>query len=162
MKLTLQDAEIRNDMELLRLEGEKNLNMFSQLTGANPMNTANNPDQIPYAEFVSKLAKDMHSPILNLLHGAVGVSGEAGELLDAIKKNWVYNKPLDKENILEELGDLRFYMQIIANHLGFTEQMILQGNREKLKQRYASLHYSDMAAQARADKVGINGTGETK
>lgn len=110
------------------------------------------PDQIPYAEFVRKLAKDMHSPILNLLHGAVGVAGEAGELLDAIKKNWVYNKPLDKDNILEELGDLRFYMQVIANHLGFTEQMILDGNRDKLKQRYTSLHYSDLAAQARADK----------
>ena len=53
-------------------------------------------------------------------------------------------------------------MQLIANHMGFTEEMILDGNREKLKQRYASLHYSDMAAQARVDKVGVQGTGEAK
>ena len=31
----------------------------------------------------------------NLLHMAVGISGEAGELLDAVKKSVIYNKPLD-------------------------------------------------------------------
>lgn len=38
---------------------------------------------------------------------ATGVSGEAGELLDAVKKSVVYKKPLDRENVVEELGDLR-------------------------------------------------------
>ena len=149
--------------DMLNFIGEpmEQVNMFNAENSENA-ETSSHPEQIPYAEFVRKLAKDMHSPILNLLHGAVGVAGEAGELLDAIKKNWVYNKPLDRENILEELGDLRFYMQLIANHMGFTEQMILDGNREKLKQRYASLHYSDMAAQLRADKSGVQRTGETK
>ncbi len=43
------------------------------------------------------------------LHAAVGVSGEAGELLDAIKKTWIYEEPLDLENIIEECGDSLFY-----------------------------------------------------
>ena len=41
----------------------------------------------------------------------VGVSGEAGELLDAVKKAVIYRKPLDLENVIEELGDLEFYME---------------------------------------------------
>ena len=43
------------------------------------------------------------------LHMAIGVSGEAGELLDTIKKFAIYQKPLDFTNLVEELGDIEFY-----------------------------------------------------
>lgn len=104
-----------------------------------------------YREFVAALAKPMGSETLDILHAAVGVSGEAGELLDAVKKTWAYNKPLDRENIVEELGDLRFYMQHLMNVLRITEQEVLEGNVRKLQVRYAN-GYSDKAAQDRADK----------
>lgn len=110
------------------------------------------PDNfIYYTDFVKKLAKPMESEILDALHGAVGISGEAGELLDAIKKVWVYNKPMDRKNVVEELGDLRFYMQHLMNVLGITETEVIEANVQKLHVRYAA-GYSDAAAQARADK----------
>lgn len=88
----------------------------------------------------------------HMLHMAVGVSGEAGELLDAVKKHVIYNKPLDRENIIEELGDLEFYMEGLRDALEITREQTLAANCEKLAVRYGSGSYSDKQAQLRADK----------
>lgn len=98
---------------------------------------------------------------VNLWHMATGISGESGELLDAIKKVAVYNKPEDLENLKEELGDLEFYLEGLRQELGVTREETLQGNMAKLSKRYGA-NYSDAAAQARVDKQGENGTGETE
>jgi NTP pyrophosphatase (non-canonical NTP hydrolase) len=90
----------------------------------------------------------------HLLHMAVGVSGEAGELLDAVKKHAVYTKPLDRDNIIEELGDLEFYMAGLRDALGITRQETLAANIRKLSLRYSTGSYTDQQAQARADKQG--------
>ena len=104
-----------------------------------------------YPEFVASRAKQLSNHTEDMLHMAVGISGEAGELLDAIKKVWVYNKTLDIENVREELGDLLFYIQGMANLIGTDLEELIKGNVEKLKKRYPT-GYTDAAAQARADK----------
>jgi len=92
---------------------------------------------------------------VNLWHAATGISGEAGELLDNIKRHVVYNKPFDRENVVEELGDLEFYMEQVRQGTGITREETLQHNHTKLadkdKGRYAQ-GYSDAAALNRADK----------
>src|SRR5574343_533576 len=57
-----------------------------------------------FSKMVSHLFKEMENETSSLLHAAVGISGEAGELLDAVKKTWIYNKSLDVQNVIEELG----------------------------------------------------------
>lgn len=111
-----------------------------------------------FEDMVSALAKPGDAIIESLtpgkahqLHMAVGISGEAGELLDAIKKCVIYNKPLDLENVIEELGDLEFYMEGLRQGLGITRAQTIRANVQKLGQRY-SQGYSDKAAQERADK----------
>lgn len=102
----------------------------------------------------SQIANEMNGEAAHMLHMAVGVAGEAGELLDGVKKAVIYQKPLDRENIIEELGDLEFYMQGLRDGLGITRQETLEANIEKLtgdKGRYKE-GYSDKAAQERADK----------
>lgn len=89
----------------------------------------------------------------HLLHMAIGIAGEAGELLDAVKKHVIYNKPLDRENAIEELGDLEFYMEGFRASAKITREQTLDANITKLSKRYPSLSYSDEAAQLRADKV---------
>lgn len=124
----------------------------------------NQPQQsiydVDYADFVNALAKpgeDIQSSLTpdkcHLLHMAVGIAGEAGELLDAIKKHVIYNKPVDWPNIIEELGDLEFYMEGLRQKLTLSRQVTLDANKVKLSARYKGLTYSDQAAQARADKV---------
>lgn len=91
-----------------------------------------------------------------LLHMAVGVSGESGELLDAIKKNCLYQKELDRENVVEELGDLEFYMEGLRQIIGITREECLQHNIAKLSKRYEKLSYSNQAAIDRKDKSDSN------
>ena len=89
----------------------------------------------------------------NLLHMAVGASGEAGELLDAIKKHTIYQKPLDLENVKEEAGDILFYLSNILQSVGLSFEEVLQHNIDKLSVRYSSGKYSNEQAQQRADKI---------
>lgn len=113
-----------------------------------------------HTELVRKLAKpgeaitaSMTAKQAHLLHMAVGVAGEAGELLDAIKKHVIYNKPLDETNVIEELGDLLFYMEGIARTIPTSLAECKIQNIIKLEKRYGHT-YSDEAAQARVDKNG--------
>lgn len=115
---------------------------------------------IKHSDMVRALAKDgatiaqeIDGQDAHLMHMAIGVSGEAGELLDAIKKKLIYRKPLDMENILEELGDIEFYLEGIRQGLGVTREDCLAANIEKLGKRYNGMKYSDQAAQDRADKA---------
>lgn len=88
---------------------------------------------------------------MNLIHAAIGISGEAGELLDAVKKHVFYNKPLDVNNVIEELGDIEFYCSTLRQQIETSRDEILIANHQKLKHRYPE-GYSDAAAIARADK----------
>ena len=113
-----------------------------------------------YPDFVAslvkpgdKIAKEMSPSKAHILHMVVGISGEAGELLDAVKKWAIYNKPLDRENILEELGDIEFYLEGFRQAIGATRETILNNNIAKLSDRYSSGSYSDDQAISRADKA---------
>lgn len=106
-----------------------------------------------YPEFVEKLFKHMATPADTLHHAATGMAGEAGELLDASKKHWAYGKQIDVRNLIEELGDLRFYYQATLNMLGLDDHDIMAFNMKKLLERYPGGEYSDAAAINRADKA---------
>lgn len=49
---------------------------------------------------------------LNLIHSALGVITEVGEIIDVIKRHIFYYKELDIVNIKEEIGDLAWYFAI--------------------------------------------------
>lgn len=115
--------------------------------------------QISHSELVltlvkpgSVIASNITASEADLLHMAVGISGEAGELLDAVKKATIYKKPIDRENVIEELGDLEFYMEGLRQNLAISRDETLAHNIAKLSIRYAT-GYSDKAAQERADKA---------
>lgn len=90
-----------------------------------------------------------------LVHMALLICSEAGELADAIKKYAIYNKPIDLMNVIEELGDLEFGMQDVRSLLNISRAQTLKGNLMKLEKRYQGGKYSDKAAQDRADKLDI-------
>lgn len=100
----------------------------------------------------SEILKSLSAADCDLWHMGTGVVTEAGELLDAVKKIVIYRRPPDRENVVEELGDLEFYMEGLRQRCGITREETIEHNIRKLEKRYASLSYSDQAAQARADK----------
>lgn len=101
------------------------------------------------------IREELTNKDVDLIHVALGLSGEAGELVDAIKKSVIYRKPLDMVNIVEELGDLEFYMERLRSVLNITREETININMDKLKKRYHSLSYSDEQATQRADKVKV-------
>lgn len=86
-----------------------------------------------------------------LLHAAIGIAGEAGELLDAVRKHVFDGQPLDRDNVTEELGDLCFYMEAAFQVLGVDRAYIEAINQAKLSKRYEG-GYSDQQAHDRKDK----------
>lgn len=122
-------------------------------------NTNKYMGDINHSEMVKALAKSGEDIVAELTpeeahlwHMATGVSGEAGELLDAVKKAVIYRKPLDRENIVEELGDLEFYMEGLRQGLGITREETIEHNIAKLSVRYHTGKFSNEDAQERADK----------
>ena len=71
-----------------------------------------------------------------LLHAAMGLSTEANEFLDPIKKHLFYGKPLDLVNLKEELGDMLWYMAIAMDALDTTFEAEMTRVINKLKVRY--------------------------
>ena len=95
----------------------------------------------------------------DLLHMAYCIPGEAGELSDAIKKHIFYEKEFTdemREHVVEELGDLEFYMEGLRQSLGISRTETLKYNRTKLltgkNARYGKGVFSNEQAQERADK----------
>lgn len=52
----------------------------------------------------------MQNPELDIQHATLGILDETGELCSAYKKVIGYGKELDRYNILEECGDLLYFM----------------------------------------------------
>ena len=77
--------------------------------------------------------------IPELLTAAVGLTAEAGEFDEIVKKMIFQGKPLDDANILhlkKELGDLFFYMMVACTALGVTGDEVIAMNKDKLDGRY--------------------------
>ena len=66
----------------------------------------------------------------------LGLSGEVGEVNDAIKKAKFQGHDLDYKNLHEELGDVMWYLSNLASILGFKMDDILEANYRKLSKRY--------------------------
>ena len=66
-----------------------------------------------YNEFVHAICKPL-PPKEHWDHAFIGMLGEIGEITDAIKRHIIYERPLDEDNILEELGDFRYYLEMVV------------------------------------------------
>lgn len=118
------------------------------------------PPPWKHSELVRNLCKpadqvleDLEETDAHMIHMIMGVSGEVGELLDAIKKTVIYGKPIDMDHVIEEMGDIEFYLEGLRQGLGLDRDDILKKNIDKLSTRYSSGSYSDKEAKSRADKA---------
>jgi NTP pyrophosphatase (non-canonical NTP hydrolase) len=87
----------------------------------------------------------------HLLHMAIGIFGEGGEILSAIRSH-IDGAPIDVENLTEECGDSEFYLEGLRQAVGLKRETSLVHNYNKLAKRYDGHKYSDAQAIARADK----------
>ena len=73
------------------------------------------------------------SPIVGF---ALGLAGEAGEVVDDIKKRIFHGREVPMEHTKEELGDVLWYIANIATECHLSLEEILEENVEKLLARY--------------------------
>lgn len=82
---------------------------------------------------MSDVSKDTEKSLIN---GALGLTGESGEVADMVKKYVFHGHDLDKEALKKELGDVLWYIACCASALEVDLNEIGQSNIEKLKKRY--------------------------
>jgi NTP pyrophosphatase (non-canonical NTP hydrolase) len=100
-----------------------------------------------YQELAARTLKPNRPLKDDLADYALGLS-EAGELQNKLKKYLYHGHPLDKDEIIEELGDLLWYIAAIATTLDINLTDITKKNIEKLEKRYPE-GYSDTASRER-------------
>ena len=114
-------------------------------------------DTIKYIEFVRQTTSPASSDFASLLArltelevtsdadvprlmtAAFGISAEAGEFTEVIKKIFLQGKPYNEDNVFHlkrELGDICWYIAQACMSLDTTFEEVLQMNYEKLSARY--------------------------
>ena len=89
-------------------------------------------------------------PSERLLTAAVGMSAEAGEFTEIVKKIIFQGKPVNDENLFHlkrELGDIMWYVAQACMGLNISLDDIIEMNVDKLKSRYPGgefdVHHSE-------------------
>ena len=82
----------------------------------------------------------------------MGLSGECGEVVDLLKKHVWQGKNLDINDLIEEVGDVLWYIANLCNVNSITMEECMLANVNKLKKRYPN-GFSIKDANERKDKV---------
>lgn len=95
-----------------------------------------------FDDFIDSL-KNLHEHdkvnVPQMLTAAVGLSAEAGEFTEIVKKMIFQGKPLNDENLFHlkrELGDAIFYWVMACSALGLDPEEVINENVGKLSERY--------------------------
>ena len=67
---------------------------------------------------------------------ALGIAGEAGEVVDTVKKVLYHSHGLDVSALSKEMGDLLWYVTLLCETVGLTLDDVMRANVEKLRKRY--------------------------
>ncbi|WP_099221589.1 nucleoside triphosphate pyrophosphohydrolase family protein [Listeria costaricensis] len=86
-----------------------------------------------YQELAKRTAAHHEQALTNY---GLGVAGEAGEVVELIKKYAFHGHDLDKAALTKELGDLLWYISQIAEWANIEMEDVAEMNIKKLKKRY--------------------------
>lgn len=94
-------------------------------------------DEYQKQAYSTNLVKD--DKLLGLMQNVLGISDEAGEVLGKFKK-WIRDQDadfskLDTEAITKEMGDVLWYLAVVAEDMGVSLDDIAQENLKKLASR---------------------------
>lgn len=87
-------------------------------------------------EYQRKAMRTATPKCYNTANAALGLTGEAGEVADEVKKCMYQGHPWQPSKIIEELGDVLWYVTLMAELMNVPLEYIMQANIEKLERRY--------------------------
>lgn len=85
---------------------------------------------------------------------ALGIAGEAGEVADLVKKHVGHGHAFDRAKFVKELGDVLWYLAVLANAAGATLDEVADENVRKLRARYPN-GFRQADSIKRKDEVAI-------
>ena len=100
------------------------------------------PASTDLAQLLSRLTEldvEADADVPRLLTAALGISAEAGEFTEVVKKIFLQGKPYNEENVFHmkrELGDILWYIAQACMALDTNFHDIMEMNYEKLSARY--------------------------
>lgn len=89
-----------------------------------------------YQRAAMRTSGEYESQLDMLRNACYGLNGEAGEVIDLLKKHEFQGHELNREKMAEEIGDVLWYCQLGAYALGIPFEAIAKGNVHKLMERY--------------------------
>lgn len=95
-----------------------------------------------------------------LMNGLLGLAGEAGEVVDYMKKVLFHDKEFNRTALVKEAGDLCWYLNLILVTMGITWEEVLEANIKKLEARYPDLRFNPDHANNRdteAEDLAVRG-----
>lgn len=78
-----------------------------------------------------------------MVNSALGLTGEAGEYADILKKHLYQGHELDKKHLAKELGDILWYVAMGCEAIGYSMNEVMLMNIKKLQKRYPDGFDSD-------------------
>ena len=105
-----------------------------------------------FQDLATRLAalEGLGADVPKLTTAALGITAEAGEFAEIVKKIFLQGKPYEEANIIhmkKELGDIMWYMAQACMALDTDFDELMQMNVDKLSARYPSgtfdVHYSE-------------------
>ena len=104
-----------------------------------------------------KLAMTTLNPALDkkdvLINSVMGLCGESGEAIDIVKKWLMQGHELDREHLIKELGDVAWYLAEAATALDVPLETVLQGNLDKLRQRFPNGFDTEASVHRKKDDI---------
>jgi len=105
-----------------------------------------------------RMAQRTTSPYTPAVHrltiSALGLAGESGEVVEHIKKFAGHGHPLDRDRIVNELGDVLWYVADIAACIGVSLDDVAKMNVDKLAKRYPDGFTTTASMERRDDRGG--------
>ena len=89
-----------------------------------------------YQTAAARTANSALTPDDQLLDAAAGLAEEAGEVLALVRKHRFQHRPLDRDELIAELGDALWCLATLSTSLGVTLDDVADRNIEKLRARH--------------------------
>lgn len=115
------------------------------------------PASSDFSELLARLTEletSADADVPRLMTAAFGISAEAGEFTEVIKKIFLQGKPYNEDNafhLKRELGDICWYIAQACMALDTTFEEVLQMNYEKLSARYPEGTFDVFRSENRVD-----------
>ena len=132
---------------------EKSIDLNKYVEFVNVTTSKPSKEHTPFIDRLMEL-RENEFPTERLLTAAVGMSAEAGEFTEIVKKIIFQGKPVNQENLFHlkrELGDIMWYVSQACLGLDISLEEVIQMNFEKLSARYPEGAFSIERSENRVE-----------